>query len=119
MKLFLDDTRNPYDVFMNTVDFDYYENQGWTIVRSHDEFVKFITDKGVPSLISFDHDLEFSHYLTENQYNIDYDKMSVKTGYHSAKWLIEYCNVRGIDLPKTKVHSQNPEGKKNIESLFV
>jgi len=44
MKMFLDDIRipkNDYDV----------------IVRSYDEAVAFVTNNGIPTFISFDHDL--------------------------------------------------------------
>lgn len=118
MKILLDDIRIPFDVFLNTVDYDYYKNEDWLVIRTYEDFVTHIMENGVPEMISFDHDLTFDHYLSENQKDINYDNMKVKTGYHAAKWLIQYCNLKGIKLPRVKVHSQNPEGKKNIMRLF-
>ncbi len=119
MKLFLDDNRTPYDVFRNTIDPDYEHNNDWKIVKNYDEFVDSILESGLPKLISFDHDLSQNHYLPENQSNIDYDKLTDKTGYDAAMWLISYCNTNNIELPKFKVHSSNPEGKKNIEEVLI
>lgn len=119
MKILLDDIRVPYDVFLNTLDFDYYKNDEWLIIRNYEDFASHIMENGIPEMISFDHDLTFDHYLSENQNNINYDNMKVKTGYHAAKWLIEYCKLNNVKLPSVvKVHSQNPEGKENINGLF-
>jgi len=117
-KLFLDDNRLPKHVWSNTIDPDYEDDNTWIIVRTYEAFVKCILEKGLPDLISFDHDLVYDHYLVENQRNIDYSAMQDKTGYHAAEWLIEYCKENKLVLPKTKVHSMNPAGKLNIELLL-
>lgn len=114
MKLFLDDNRQPYDVFLNTIDPDYESNDSWSIVRSYDEFVSHINEFGLPKLISFDHDLDMDHYLPENQSDIDYSSLKSLTGYDCAIWLVEYCDENGFVIPNFKVHSQNPVGKDNI-----
>lgn len=88
MNIFLDDTRNPYDVFKQTINPLYEHNHTWKIIRDYDQFISFIINNGVPDLISFDHDLDQSHYLPINQTNIDYDKMEIKCGYHCLEWLI-------------------------------
>ena len=41
-----------------------------------------------------------------------------KTGYDSAKWLIDYCLDNNLDLPLCFIHSMNPAGKENIEMLL-
>ncbi len=42
-----------------------------------------------------------------------------KTGYHCAKWLIDYCIDNKKELPhEIIVHSMNPYGSRNIKSLF-
>jgi len=47
------------------------------------------------------------------------DTFKEKTGYHCAKWLIDYCMDNEKELPKKIiVHSMNPYGSKNIKSLF-
>ena len=73
MKLFLDDNRKPYDVFRNTIDPIYENNNEWVIVKNYEEFVDTILESGLPEIISFDHDLSQNHYLPENQNNINYD----------------------------------------------
>lgn len=87
-KLYLDDTRVP-------------RSSGWIIVRSHDEFIDWISKNGVPEEISLDHDLGTD-----------------KTGYDCAKWLCEYCYVNGLPLPDWNVHSANPVGSSNIRQLL-
>lgn len=107
--LFLDDVRIPKDIY-NFINFK------WTIVRSYKEFVEIITRNGLPSLISFDHDLADDHY--KQLKDIDYSKYKEKTGLHCAKWLIDYCLDNSLKLPTCLVHSANPAGRQNINSIL-
>lgn len=75
--------------------------ENYILVTSYDEFVDFIKNKEFPNFISFDHDLGLG-----------------KTGYDCAKFLVEYCLEKQLNLPGFFVHSQNPVGKLNIESLL-
>ena len=118
MKIFLDDTRKPYDVFRNTIDPIYENDNEWTIVKNYEEFVDAILESGLPEIISFDHDLSQNHYLPENQTNIDYKTIKDRTGYDAALWLVGYCRMNNLELPMIKVHSANSEGKKNIERVL-
>jgi hypothetical protein len=118
MKLFLDDNRQPYDVFKNTIDPIYENNNEWSIVKNYEEFVNAILESGLPEIISFDHDLSQNHYLPENQTNIDYKTIKDRTGFDAALWLVGYCRMNNLELPIVKVHSANPEGKKNIERVL-
>lgn len=117
-KLFLDDVRSAEMVFMNTIDPIYENNNEWEIVRSFNEFVSYIEEKGLPEFISFDHDLDYDHYKLENQQDIDYDKMEIKSGFHAAQWLVNYCTDNKLKLPNYKVHSMNLVGKRNIERIL-
>lgn len=116
--LYLDDYRNPEDTFA------YTHNQiyllGWKVVRSYEEFVKYIKENGLPDVCSLDHDLAIGHYSMQDHVDQDYyDIIEEKTGYHCAKWLIEYCIDNNKELPATiLVHSMNPAGANNIISLF-
>lgn len=96
-KLFLDDCRIP-------------PTDGWTVVKSYDEFCFCIETHGLPKMISFDHDLADVHY------NGDYS--TEKTGYDCAKWLVEYCVDNNLKLPEFECHSMNPVGKRNILSTL-
>lgn len=119
MKIFLDDNRDPYDVFKNTIDPIYEENDTWVIVRDYYQFINLIQRLGVPKVVSFDHDLTQNHYLPENQSNINYKLIKDYTGYDAAQWLIDYCENKEVKLPEIRVHSLNSEGKRNIEELFL
>jgi hypothetical protein len=114
--LFLDDWRMPKDCFEYT-HILIYLTEDWEIVRNYDEFIKIIQEKGIPNVISIDHDLAEIHYA--NQVSIDYSQYTEKTGYHCAKWLIYYCIDNNKELPATiLIHSMNFAGSQNIQSLF-
>ncbi len=124
--LFLDDFRMPHDVgnYMNPVELrSLFRLQEWVIVRDYSQFVGVVNEKGMPSMISFDHDLAEEHYgmsgFYENlgDYYLQADREM--TGYDCAKWLIEYSVNNKIKLPIIMCHSMNPEGRKYILDLFA
>ncbi len=96
----------------------------WNIVRNHQEFVDYILKNGIPDLISFDHDISDEHYedYLKYQYNgvnaINYSDFKEKTGLDTAKWLIEHCMDNNLELKQCAVHSMNPGGALNIQSLI-
>ena len=115
-KLFLDDIRNPKDCANGLVPTNlnkFYWEDDWFIVRTHNEFVDWISKNGLPDFISFDHDLADEHYVMDFSRILDAIPLE-KTGYDSAKWLGNYCMDRKLKLPSYVVHSQNPVGKANI-----
>lgn len=97
MKLYIDDIRTPKD-------------SSFKVIRSFDEAVKFIQEFGIPEYISFDHDL-----------GCDKNGIELESGYDFAKWLVE-ADLDGLyHFPKNfnfNVHSANPVGKVNIESIL-
>lgn len=114
--LFLDDYRIPKEVEKYTGNL-IYRQIPWYIVRNYNQFTQIIKENGIPEVISFDHDLTDVHYHHQN--NIPYDDMNEKTGYHCAKWLINYCIDNKLELPSTiLIHSMNLVGAQNIKSLF-
>ncbi len=110
--LFLDDIRYPKDAYQYTKQ-EIFKRKDWHIARNYQEFVERILEKGLPEIISFDHDLADEHYS-----NTDSKEFVEKTGYDCAKWLVEYCMDHDLELPDFYCHSMNPVGKKNIESLL-
>lgn len=123
--LFLDDIRFPKDAWGYTKFYPHLESE-WEIARNYEQFVEIIEEKGMPDLISFDHDLADSHYTPSHLWS-DYDKSkewqeqqvhSEKTGYDCAKWLVNYCLDNNVQLPKYFVHSMNPVGLDNILGLL-
>lgn len=123
--LFLDDFRNPMDCInymrLRVDDSVMYSREKWIVVRNYEEFVNYITNNGLPYLISFDHDLADEHY-DPSMYSGNYDNVAKnfkeKTGMDCAKWLVDYCLDNEKQLPKFVVHSMNPAGTKNISSLL-
>lgn len=117
--IFLDDIRNPRDVKWVTL-----PQVEWTVVRNYEDFVKTIKEFGLPNFISWDHDLGKEHYhpamYSDNpqDYNHLYDTFKEKTGYHCAKWAVDYCMKNGLTFPGYVCHSMNPIGKTNIESYI-
>lgn len=97
----------------------------WTIVRNYDEFVRVVMANGMPNRVSFDHDLAEEHYRPsmynpDRHYNNYYDNgtFKEKTGFHCAKWLVEYCIKKGLPFPEYFVHTMNPIGRENIVSYI-
>jgi hypothetical protein len=96
-KLYLDDLRELPD-------------NSFILVRSYEEAINYVKDNGIPSFISFDHDL-----------GIDEDGKLLPTGYDFAKYLVEMDMDDIYKFPKNfsfHVHSANPVGKVNIETYL-
>lgn len=84
-KLFVDDERDPV-------------GNDWVVARSSFDAAVIVAIGGMPSYISFDHD------LGEDD-----------TAMGFLKWLAEYCQERGTTFTfDYYVHSQNPIGRDNI-----
>ncbi len=116
--LFLDDERIPQHVRWIKLP----ACAKWDIVRTYDDFVAIIERRGMPAFVSYDHDLGPQAYeeMTRNgNKDFDYSRVSEKTGYDCAKYLIDKCLDAGIEHPNHTVHSMNIVGKQNIESLIA
>lgn len=119
-RLFLDDERHPFQV--TWVDMP---PGPWIVVRSYNAFVAQITSDGLPSFISFDHDLGIEAYIhatgtPKEQYAAYYADPNRRemTGYDCARWLIGYCHERALPIPSYQIHSMNPIGRDNIRSVL-
>jgi len=82
--IYLDDVRTPTP------------SNNWVVVRSYDEFISKINELGLENieLISLDHDLgdsAMAEWLNNvaNNYTLDYNNITEKTGMDCAKWLVE------------------------------
>ena len=108
-RLFLDDLRMPLDcityMHLRTAHYELYKEE-WIIVRNYSYFIYWISENGLPDLISFDHDL-------------GNDEKSDPSGMECAKWLVEYCLDNQLKLPGWLVHSANPAGSENIKGLLT
>lgn len=93
MRIFLDDERLP-----SSDDFEIYRN-------AEDLVSRIQTDGIVLEYVSFDHDLG----------------EGIMTGYDLVKWIVNYeldGNTVLSDKFEYYVHSQNPIGKRNIETIL-
>lgn len=96
-RLFLDDERMPPN-----------DGHEWVIARNINDVIDIIENMGMPDYISFDHDLGENWIVTG-------------TGYHVAKHLVDldlYTDYKFPEKFSYYVHSQNPVGKKNIETYL-
>lgn len=125
-RLFLDDIREPIDAWQYT-QYRPFVDEYWIIVRNYQQFVSYITrsyKKGAfPDFVAFDHDLADENYSQDIYKGIinnnkKYKNFQEKTGMDCAKWLIEFCMDNNLKLPDYIVHSMNPVGKLNIESIL-
>lgn len=119
-KLFLDDERKPSDVKWVVMPLG-----PWDTVRNYKEFVDHISKNGLPPFVSFDHDLAVEHYRasmynSDRHYNNYYTDGTFKemTGYQCAKWLIEYCIEKKQKFPSYQIHTMNPIGRENIQTII-
>ena len=103
INVFLDDERYPKDVTWTKL-----PEVDWHIVRTALDFKALVLDQGVENLnyISFDHDIN-DWSGTDNRKEV--------TGYDLLKWLCYEADL----LPKCMFHTQNPIGKKNMESYYI
>lgn len=107
-RVFIDDKRMPQQCMTYMSDMEY--NAAWTVVRSFKEFTEVIdynfrVMRILPEVISFDHDLVFSH---------EGDEQKEKSGYDCAKWMVDFCKREMLPFPRYKVHSRHEVGIKNI-----
>ena len=113
--LWLDDLRDPNKYFSKKSDTgafirnsNYYKNifsqynPIFVWVKNFEEFVDYIKNNGLPDMVSFDHDLG----------------VNMKKGADCAKWLKIYCEQTGQKTPKIYAHSANPNGRREINTLF-
>ena len=110
--LWLDDLRDPNSIFENDNAYKYpfkwidaYSpiNGDYDVVwvKTYDEFVKYITENGLPDGVCFDNDLG-----------------EEKEGYDCVKWLVNYCQDNNLELPPYSIHSYNVVAKANMFSLI-
>lgn len=96
-KLYIDDIRTPSD-----------PNE-WTIARTSTKAITLIKGLGVPTFISFDHDLgEDDDAMKVVKFLVDTDLDKEERG--EKNWIPKNF--------KFHVHSANPTGKQNIEGLL-
>lgn len=112
--LFLDDYRKVADVkypYEIAAKYFYSYQYDVAICTSYEQAVNAVKVMGVPSFISFDHDLADEHYGADT---------GERTGYSFAKWFVNYLIDNNITLTEFDfyVHSMNPVGAENIKQYM-
>ena len=126
-RLFLDDIRSIRCVNWNVIHightmckFPVVEFEDAIIVRDYEEFVNCIDKNGIPTHISFDHDLADFYYAENMTENLD-----EKTGFDCAKYMVDYCmnnsdGINNLELPEhIYIHSFNPIGRQKIHDYIL
>ena len=106
-RLFIDDEREPafLEFLIRQGSRDLVPDGPWVVVRSQPEAQQLISERGVPEMISFDH---------------DYGPPEAGNGHDLAKWLVEGALDGRLDLRglRYQVHSRNPVGQVNIRGVL-
>ena len=136
--LFLDDLRKPEHAYIapkrddnsiiitsnSLANISGVSNDDWVIVRCYEEFVQALDDRGIPNVVSFDHDLDEEHIrhyysVTELSGIIEYSNLKVKTGKHCAEYFVQKCKeLKPEQLPDVYIHSANKYGAEEIKRVL-
>jgi hypothetical protein len=136
--LFLDDLRKPEHAYIypkrdgNSIvitshsleNMSGVSNDNWVVVRTYEDFVQTIEEKGIPNAVSFDHDLDEEHIrhyykVTESTGVIEYDNLKVKTGKHCAEYFVQkYKELQPPHTPHVYIHSANQWGVQEIRKVL-
>ena len=106
-RLFVDDERDPafLEFLIRQGSRDITPDGPWVIARSQPEAQWIISARGLPEMISFDH---------------DYGPPEAGNGHDLASWLVEEALDGRLDLRNLQyqVHSRNPVGQINIRGVL-
>jgi hypothetical protein len=136
--LFLDDVRKPEHAYIypkrngsgliietqSLKHVSNVDNDNWIVARNYDDFIKIIEEKGLPDVVSFDHDLHeehIKHYysVTEKTGIIEYGNLKIKTGKHCAEYFVQKCQkLKPKNLPEVFIHSANKWGVEEIKNVL-
>lgn len=111
--LFLDDLRDPscLEEFLPSQLFSIVKGIKWEVVRDYWDFVEIINKRGLPNIISFDHDLGFN-VCPDTGTHIELN------GMDCVKYLVEFCIDNQLEAPKYLIHSKNEVGAGNMGSYL-
>lgn len=124
--LFLDDLRMPEHAFHLIGDRRLLQNDDWVQVRDYREFREALQEFGIPSLVSYDHDLAHEHYHpamfdpSPERYDTLYPSFVEPTGLECMKYLNQFWSSNStLAYPETLIHTQNPVGARNLINLMT
>jgi hypothetical protein len=108
--LFLDDVRNPNQAFLHGQNATLLEHTRtlafqWTVVRSYEEFLETIYQKGLPRLVSLDNDLTDVH--TKYYFSADNDYFDTAKFKDNGIACLEFLLNSGMNPEGIHVHTAN------------
>lgn len=83
----------------------------WEIAKSLQEFKRVIQVNGIPSFVSFDHDLNEKHYTGDFSDNL--------TGLDAIQWLLSYCKQMKAEFPMYSIHTMNVDKGVEMKQLLL
>lgn len=131
--LFLDDVRSPEQAYLWGDNATLTAKSGvpawkWDIVRSYEEFVKYIDTNGIPDVVSFDNDLwdvqyelavnPTSEQLAKQFQMVGWEEFEIKTGAHCAQYLVNACEDRKVPIPRYYIHTANSAARPIIKRIL-
>jgi predicted RNA binding protein YcfA (HicA-like mRNA interferase family) len=133
--VFIDDVRNPNEATLwgetpavKLVVKSKIPEWQWVVVRSYDEFCKFIEENGIPDVVSFDNDLwdvatelninPTNEELTKQFQMIGWQEFKIKTGAHCAEYLVKACKARRVPVPVYYIHTANSAARPIIKEIL-
>lgn len=125
--LFLDDIRIPWKSmeYMHPDMQDLYCTLEWIVVKDYYQFIQTVEEKGLPKLVSFDHDLADEHlniagagYTSWDEYYKAEEEQREMTGYDCVKWLCNYCQENSKRFPEYILHTMNDVGLHNMKTYI-
>jgi len=125
--LFLDDIRDPKDGYLHGEKTKLVDESGipagcWQVVRTYDQFVRFVKKYGVPKTISFDNDLDPSHYqvymkAVQSGY-FEWLFIQPKMGLHALDFLLKYCRTNHVQVPRIYIHTANHMARQEMVNMI-
>ena len=113
-RIFLDDDDRREPRMFARISPIFADGEPWARARNFDELTRMVAERGIPSLISYDHDLAEEHYDP----TVDPGDYKEKTGLECARWFASHCRSVGERHPPALVHSMNPSGGDNIRAFL-
>jgi hypothetical protein len=120
--LFLDDQRSPSQAFLHGRNVTLLEHTKtlafqWTVVRSYDEFVETIYQKGLPRLVSLDNDLTEAHmnYFLSG----DTDVFDVNKFTDNGISCLEFLLNNGMNPEGIYVHTANHFAREYMQNRIA
>lgn len=132
INLFLDDVRTPREAalwgetpIIGLLEKSKIPEGEWDIVRSYEEFVKFIQANGIPDVVSFDNDLwdvtsstATNDQLVKQFQMLGWQEFEIKTGAHCAQYLVDACRAYNRSIPTYYIHTANSAARPIIKEIL-